>query len=140
MKSRIKILSGLIMLSLVFIAGIEAKAQGTSKWIELKKKGWVRAVYSVDEDMTVVEAFNLTIREAIDKDIIDSFRMNVYFQVPGKGVTAPEMVRIIFDSQSWKGRFSDRRHLTVYSDASKIGLTATKDVHRSDCGNGRELE
>jgi hypothetical protein len=77
MKSRIKILSGIITLSLVFIAGIEAKAQGTSKWIVLKKKGWVRALYSAEEDKFVVEAYNLTIRDSIDKDLLESFRINV---------------------------------------------------------------
>jgi len=132
MKSRIKILGGIITLSLVFIAALGANAQGTSKWIELKKKGWVRAVYAVDEDMTVVEANNLTIRDSIDKDLIESFRINVDFRVPGRRITAPEMVRIIFDYHSRKGRISDGRLLTIYSGGRKIELTATRDVWRSE--------
>ena len=59
MKSRTKILSGISLLSLIFIAGIETNAQVT------KEKGWVRAVYSAEQDMTVVEANNLTIRDSI---------------------------------------------------------------------------
>src|SRR5262245_29290841 len=128
MKSRIKILSGISLFSLIFIAALEANAQGTSKWIELKKKGWVRAIYSVDEDMTVVEANNLTIRDSIDKDLIESFRINVDFRVPGRRITAPEMVRVILDSQSRKRRFSDGRLLTIYSGGRTIELTAARDV------------
>jgi hypothetical protein len=45
MKSRIKILSGIFTLSLIFIPGIETNAQGISKAVELKKNGWVRAAY-----------------------------------------------------------------------------------------------
>lgn len=126
MKSRIKILSGISLLSLIFTAGIETNAQ------VIKKKGWVRAVYSAEKDMTVVEAFNLTIRDSIDKDLIESLRINVDFQVSGRSVTAPEMVRILFDSNSRKGRFSDGRLLTIYSCGRKIELTATGDVWRSE--------
>jgi hypothetical protein len=131
MKSRIKFLSGISLLSLFFIAGIETNAQGTSKVFELKNKGWVRAVYSVEEDLTRVEAYNLTIRDSIDKDLIESFRINVDFQVPGKRVTAPEIVRITFDYHSRKGMISDGRLLTIYSGWRKIELTATRDVWRS---------
>ena len=128
MKARIKILSGISLFCLIFIAALEANAQGTSKWIELKKKGWVRAVYSVDEDMTVVEANNLTIRDSIDKDLIESFRINVDFRVPGRRITAPEMVRVILDSQSRKRRIPDGRLLTIYSGGRNVELTATRDV------------
>jgi len=132
MKSRTRILSGIIALSLIFIAGIETNAQGTSKVVELKKKGWVRAVYSAEQDLTVVEANNLTIRDSIHNNIIESLRINVDFQIPGRRVTAPEMVRIIFDSQYRKRRFSDGRLLTVYLGGRKLELTATRDVLRSE--------
>jgi hypothetical protein len=46
--------------------------------------------------------------------------MNVDFQVPGKRVTAPEMVRITFDYHSRNGRFSGGRLLTIYSGDRKI--------------------
>ena len=84
MKSRIKILSGIIPLSLIFIAGIDANAQLIPETRVIKKKGWVRAVYSVEEDLTRVEAYNLTVRDSIDKDLIESLRMNVDFQIPGR--------------------------------------------------------
>jgi|SRR5215510_2503621 len=132
MKSRIKILCGIITLGLVFIAALDANSQGASKWVELKKKGWTRAVYSVEEDLTRVEANNLTIRDSIHKNIIESFRINVDFQVPGRKVTAPEMVRIIFDSQYRNRRFSDGRLLTIYSGGRKIELTAARDVWVSE--------
>jgi hypothetical protein len=83
MKSRIKILIGIIALGLIFIAGIETNAQGTSKVFELKNKGWVRAVYSAEEDMTRVEAYNLTIRDSIDKDLIESFSCHFPETNPG---------------------------------------------------------
>jgi hypothetical protein len=132
MKSRIKILSGIIALGLIFIAGIETNAQGPSKVFELKNKGWVRAVYSAKEDLTRVEAYNLTIWDSIDKDLIESFRINVDFQVPGKRVAAPEMVRITFDYHSRKGRFTGGGLLTIYSGDRKIELTAIRDVWRSE--------
>ena len=131
MKLCIKILTRIIALSLILIPGIETSAQEISKWIILKKKGWVRAGYSTEEDMTVVEAFNLTIRDSIDKDLIESFRINVDFRVPGKRVTTPEMVHIAFDYHSRKGRFSSGRLLTIYTGDRKIELTATRDVWRS---------
>jgi hypothetical protein len=62
MKSRVKILSGTSLLSLIFIAGVETNARGTSKAVELKKKGWARADYFVEEDLTRVYAFNLATR------------------------------------------------------------------------------
>jgi len=83
MKSRIKILSGIIPLSLIFIAGIEANAQLIPETRVIKKNGWVRAVYSVEEDLTRVEAYNLTIRDSIDKDLIESFRIGEEFDLPG---------------------------------------------------------
>jgi hypothetical protein len=132
MKSRIMILSGISLLGLVFIAAIETNAQGTSKWVELKKKGWVRVLYSAEEDMTEVEAFNLTIRDSIHNDLIESLRINVDFQVPGRRVTAPEMVCILFDSNFRKRRFSDGRLLTIYSAGRKIELAATGDIWRRE--------
>jgi hypothetical protein len=128
MKSRIKILSGIITLSLIFIPGIETNAQGTSKWIELKKKGWVRVVYLVEEDITRGEAYNLTIRH----NMRESFSMSLDFQIPGREVTAPELCRILFHSNFTKRRFSDRPLLTIHSGGRKIELTATPDVWRSE--------
>lgn len=128
MKSRIKILGGIIALSLVFIARIEAKTQGAPKWIVLKKKGWVRALYFAEKDKSVEEAFNLTISDSIDKGIIDSLMINVDFQVSGKRLTPPYMVHITVDSQSRKRRFFDGRLLTIYLGGSKIELTATRNV------------
>jgi hypothetical protein len=121
-------LSGIITLSLIFIPGIETNAQGISKAVELKKKGWVRAAYFFEEDLTRVWVFNLAIRH----DVYKSFKMNVDFQIPGRKVAAPEVVRITFDSDSAKRRFSDGRLLTIYSGGSKIELTATQDVWRSE--------
>jgi hypothetical protein len=132
MKSRIKILSGISLLGLIFIAGIETNAQGTSKVFEVKNKGWVRAVYSVEEDLTRVEAYNLTIRDSIHNNVVESLRLNVDFQVPGRKVTAPVMVRIEIDSQYRNRRFSDSRLLTIYSGGRKIELTATREVWRSE--------
>ena len=63
----------------------------------------------------------------------------VDFQVPGKRVTALEMVRITFDYHSRKGRFSGARLLTIYSGDRKIELTATRDVWRSE-SEGSVLE
>ncbi|HEV2663729.1 MAG TPA: hypothetical protein VG324_02400 [Blastocatellia bacterium] len=111
---------------LIFIAATETNAQ------VIKEKGWVRAVYSAERDLTVVEAINLTIRESIHNDMIESFRMNVDFQIPGRRVTAPEIVRILFDSNSRKTRFSDGRPLTIYSGGRKIELTAARGVWRSE--------
>jgi hypothetical protein len=127
MKSRIKILSGIITLSVIFIPGIETNAQGISKAVELKKKGWVRAAYFFEEDLTRVWVFNL----AIHHDVYQSFKINVDFQIPGRKVAAPKVVRITFDSDSAKRRFSDGRLLTIYSGGSKIELTATQDAWRS---------
>ncbi|MCI0392036.1 MAG: hypothetical protein MOB07_25155 [Acidobacteria bacterium] len=132
MKSRIKILSVISLLSLIFMVALNANAQGVSTTIELKKKGWVRAVHAVEKDTTIVEAYNLTIRDSIHNDLIESLRMNVDFQVPGRRVTAPEMVRILFDSNSRKRRFSDGRLLTIYSGGRKIELTATGDIWRRE--------
>jgi hypothetical protein len=126
MKSRTKILSGISLLSLIFIAGIETNAQ------VIKEKGWVTVVYSAEQDMTVVEANNLTIRDSIHNNIIESLRINVDFRVPGRGITAPEMVRVILDSQSRKRRIPDGRLLTIYSGGRKVELTATRDVWRSE--------
>jgi hypothetical protein len=98
-------------LSLIFIAGIETNAQGITKAFELKKKGRVRADYFVEEDLTRVYAFNLAIRN----DEYQSLKMNVCLEVPGGIVAAPEMVRIFFDSDSTKRRFSDGRLLTINS-------------------------
>ena len=109
-------------MSLIFITGIDTNAQ------VIKKKGWVRAVYSAEQDLTVVEAYNLTIRDSIHNNFIESLRMNVDFQISGRRVTAPEMVRILFDSQYRKRRFSDDRLLTIYSGGRKVELTATRDV------------
>jgi hypothetical protein len=128
MKSRIKILSGIISLSLIFIAGMEANAQGITKAVELKKKGRVRADYFAEEDLTRVYAFNLAIRN----DERQSLKMNVCLEVPGRIVTAPEMVRIFFDSDSTKRRLSDGRLLTINSGGRKIELTATGDVWRRE--------
>ena len=121
-------LSGIITLSLIFIPGIETNAQGISKAVELKKKGWVRAAYFFEEDLTRVWAFNMAIRN----DLYQSFKMNADFQIPGRRVTAPEVIRITFDSDSAKKRFSDGRLLTIYSGGSKIELIATQDVWRSE--------
>ena len=128
MKSRIKILSGIIALSLIFITGIDTNAQGISKAVELREKGWVSAAYFFEEDLTRVWAFNLAIRH----DVYQSLKMNVDFQVPGRRVIAPEVVRITFDSNSAKRRFSDGRLLTIYSGSNKIELIANRDVWRRE--------
>jgi len=47
-------------------------------------------------------------------------------------VTAPEVVRIFFDSDSTKRRFSDGHLLTINSGGRKIELTAARDVWRSE--------
>jgi hypothetical protein len=75
-----------------------------------------------------VEAYNLTIRDSIHNNVVESLRLNVDFQVSGRKVTAPEMVRIDIDSTFRKRRFSDGRLLTIYSGGRKIELTATRDL------------
>ena len=121
-------LSGIITLSLIFIPGIETNTQGISKAVELKKKGWVRAAYFFEEDLTRVWAFNMAIRH----NMRESFRMSVDFQIPEKKVTTPEMGRISFHSNFKKRRFSDRPLLTIHSGGRKIELTAARDVWRSE--------
>jgi len=65
MKSYIKTLSGISLLSLVFIAELSSNAKGAPTEIELKKKGWAHAVYVVEENTIVVYAFNLSIRKEL---------------------------------------------------------------------------
>jgi hypothetical protein len=108
-------LSGIITLSLIFIPGIETNAQGISKAVELKKKGWVRTAYFFEEDLTRVWAFNMAIRH----NMRESFSMSVDFQIPGRKVTAPEMGRISLHSNFRKRRFSDRPLLTIHSGRRK---------------------
>jgi hypothetical protein len=53
-----------------------------------------------------LKTFRPSRRRATKSVGVSFFSKNVDFQVPGKRVTAPEMVRMSFDSPSRKVRFS----------------------------------